>query len=78
LSARHLAAEPVALARLLVRRLITEAGLPSDALGAEPVERVRARATRGRGRDQIPGGVASITRGVLSVRSHAADMGAAA
>ena len=78
LSARHLAAEPVALARLLVRRLITDAGLPSDALGAEPVERVRARATRGRGRDQIPGGVASITRGVLSVRPHAADIGAAA
>jgi len=78
LSARHVAAEPVALARLLVRRLITEAGLPSDALGAEPVERVRARAARGRGRDEIPGGVASITRGVLSVHPHAVGLGAAA
>lgn len=77
-SVRHLCTEPAALARLLVRRLITEAGLPSDALGSEPVERVRARAARGRGRDQIPGGVATITRGVLSVTPHATGMEAAA
>ena len=50
----------------------------SDALAAEPVERVRARAARGRGRDEIPGGVASITRGVLSVHPHAVVLGAAA
>ncbi len=67
LGAPELASEPVALARILVRRLIVEAALPSDALGSEPVERVRARAARGRGRDQIPGGMATITRGVLRI-----------
>ncbi len=78
LSARDLAREPVALGRILVRRLISEAGLPSDALGSEPVERVRARAARGRGRDEIPGGVATVARGVLSVAPHAARRAEAA
>ena len=75
LGARDLAAEPAALARLLVRRLIAESGLPSDALGSGPVERVRARAARGRGRDEIPGGVAVIERGVLVVSPRVTDAG---
>ena len=57
-----LAAEPRALRRLLVRRLIAEAGLAGDALGGEPVARALGHRGRrsppqppGRGRGE-PGG----------------------
>ncbi len=75
LGARDLAAEPAALARLRGRRLLAESGRPSDALGSGPVERVRARAARGRGRDEIPGGVAVFERGVLVVSPRVTDAG---
>jgi tRNA(Ile)-lysidine synthase len=58
-----LRAEPPALRRLLIRRLVAEAGLPGDALGAEPVARTlglldgdAAVALPGGGRAAIEGG----------------------
>jgi tRNA(Ile)-lysidine synthase len=66
LDAASLLAERPALARLLVRRLIGEAGLPGEARAAEPVGRVLLAAARG-ARADLPGGLAVVERGVVLV-----------
>ncbi len=50
-----LAGEPEAMRRILVRRLIADAGLPADALGAAPLARTLALMERP-GRVGLPGG----------------------
>lgn len=57
--------QPVAVARLLVRALLDDAGLPADARGAGVVDAVLARAASARGTLQVPGGVVSVDAGVL-------------
>lgn len=60
-----LAAEPEAMRRILVRRLIAASGLPGDALAAAPLARVLALRPP-RGRVGLPGGgSASLERGRL-------------
>jgi tRNA(Ile)-lysidine synthase len=62
-----LRAEPESMRRLLVRRLVADAGLPGDALGAEPVARVLALLDGG-GAAALPGdGRAELVRGLLRV-----------
>ncbi len=62
-----LRAEPESMRRLLVRRLVADAGLPGDALGAEPVARVLALLDGG-GAAALPGdGRAEVVRGLLRV-----------
>jgi tRNA(Ile)-lysidine synthase len=59
--------EPEPMRRLLVRRLVAGAGLPGDALGAEPVARVIAL-LEGGGAVALPGdGRAALERGLLRV-----------
>jgi tRNA(Ile)-lysidine synthase len=59
--------EPEAMGRILVRRLISGAGLPGDALGAAPLARV-LRLLDGSGRVGLPGGgSAAIERGRLVI-----------
>jgi tRNA(Ile)-lysidine synthase len=65
LDATALAAEPVAIARLLVRRLLQQAGLPSAAHEAVALDAVLARAARGRGITEVPGGLVAVDGGVL-------------
>lgn len=65
LDAAALAAEPVAIARLLVRRLMQRAGLPSAAHEAVAVDAVLARAASGRGNTEVPGGIVAVDGGVL-------------
>lgn len=65
LDARLLGDEPVAVARLLVRGLLAGAQFPADALGAEVVASVLARAATGRGTLEVPGGLVAVERGVL-------------
>lgn len=65
LDASGLVAEPPALARLLARRLLTEAGMSGDALSSDVVEAVVAVATTGTGRRDVPGGFVAAERGVL-------------
>lgn len=60
--------EPPALRRLLVRRLVGEAGLGPPALERSRVERVLAL---GGGAVQLPGGTARVRMGVLMVRADA-------
>ena len=67
-----LRAEPESMRRLLVRRLVADAGLPGDALGAEPVARVLALLDGG-GAAALPGdGRAEVVRGLLRVERPAA------
>ena len=63
-----LRAEPPALRRLLVRRLVAEAGLPGDALGAEPVARALGLLD-GDGAVALPGGGRAAVEGGLLVVS---------
>jgi tRNA(Ile)-lysidine synthase len=71
LGAEALAAEPAPMRRLLVRRLIAEAGLPGEAMGAEPVARALALLDGGR-RAGLPGdGEAALARGRLVVSGPA-------
>jgi tRNA(Ile)-lysidine synthase len=65
LDAHLLAAEPVAIARILVRGLLADAGFPGDALSAEAVDAVLARARSGAGSTQVPGGLVAVDRGLL-------------
>jgi tRNA(Ile)-lysidine synthase len=65
LRADALAAEPVAMRRLLVRRLIAEAGLPGEAMGAEPLARALGLLDGGRRADLPGGGAAVLERGRL-------------
>jgi len=65
MDAAALRREPVAVARLLVRGLLHDAGLPGDAAAAGVVDAVLARASTGRGSTQVPGGVVAVDRGVL-------------
>ncbi|MFM9018305.1 MAG: tRNA lysidine(34) synthetase TilS [Actinomycetota bacterium] len=65
LDATALAAEPVAIARLLVRRLLQRAGLPSAAHEAVAVDAVLARAASDRGITEVPGGLVAVDGGVL-------------
>jgi tRNA(Ile)-lysidine synthase len=58
-------AEPAALARLLVRRALAEAGLPAEARETAVVERVLALTERVSGRREIPGGWVELLRGEL-------------
>ena len=52
--------------RLLVRRLVAEAGLPGDALGAEPVARVLGRSSTAAAPSRCPAtGAPSLERGLL-------------
>jgi tRNA(Ile)-lysidine synthase len=60
LSAAALASEPPAMRRLLIRRLIAEAGLPAGAAAAEPVARALALL------DGPPGGIADLGRGAIA------------
>ncbi len=67
LDAVALSAEPEAVRRLLVRRLVAEAGLPGDALGADALARVLGL-LGGAGTVNLPGdGAARLARGVLVV-----------
>ena len=78
LDPRALQAEPAALRRLLVRRLVAGAGLPADALGAEPVARVLALLD-GAGAVALPGdGRAAIEGGLLVVSGAPTAIPAAA
>ena len=65
LDAAALGREPVAIARLLTRRLLDDAGLPSAAREADAVDAVLARAAAGRGLTEVPGGVVAVDSGVL-------------
>lgn len=68
-----LGAEPEAMRRMLVRRLIAEAGLPGEALAAAPLARVLAM-TGPAARITLPGaGEAFHERGRLVIRGPAAD-----
>jgi tRNA(Ile)-lysidine synthase len=60
LAAAALASEPAAMRRLLVRRLMAEAGLPAGAAAAEPLARALALL------DGPPGGVADLRGGALA------------
>lgn len=60
-----LAAEPPALARLLVRRLLAHGGMSGDALSSDVVEAVVALAVTTSGRRDVPGGFAAVESGVL-------------
>ena len=64
LAVDRLAAEPVALRRLVVRRLLGEAGIGGDDVGARTVDAVLAVVT-GPARAELPGGVAVRTGGIL-------------
>jgi tRNA(Ile)-lysidine synthase len=78
LVAARLAEEPEAMRRILVRRLIADAGLPADALGSAALARVLALAGRP-GRAGLPGGgSAAIERGRLVVAAPPAAPPAAA
>ena len=61
-----LAAEPAAMRRILVRRLLTDHGLAGDALGAEAIRRVLAVAG-GLAGTQVPGGTVVREGGALVV-----------
>ena len=74
LDAGLLAAEPVAIARMLVRGLLADAGLPGDARSADVIDAVLARAGSGAGSTQVPGGLVAVDRGVLV--AEAAGQGA--
>ena len=65
LDAAALGREPVGVARLLVRDLMAAAGLQGDAMGADVVDAVLARAACGSGTTQVPGGMVAVDRGVL-------------
>lgn len=65
LNAAGLVAEPVAMGRLLVRRLLRDAGLAGDALAADVVDDVLARAAAGGPARDVPGGLVAVDRGVV-------------
>jgi tRNA(Ile)-lysidine synthase len=71
LSAAALAAEPPAMRRLLVRRLVAEAGLPAGAAAAAPLERALAllAGPPGAVADLGQGAIAALERGRLIVAS---------
>ena len=60
-----LATEPIAMRRLLVRRLLTDAGFSGDALAADVIDDITTRAIAGGPRRDIPGGIVCVDRGVL-------------
>lgn len=64
LAVAALAREPEPLRRLLVRRLLREAGLPGDAMARPPVERALAAAEAGV-RADLPGGSVEVRDGAL-------------
>ena len=68
-----LAAEPRAMRRLLARRLIAEAGLAGDALGAAPVARALETAADGRRRNLPGGGGVGLEGGRLVAFGPAAE-----
>jgi len=73
-----LAAEPPAMRRLLVRRLVADAGLPGDASGGDALARVTALC-EAPGVVNLPGdGRAAVERGVLVVSGPAEPPPAAA
>ena len=76
LSAAALAAEPPAMRRLLVRRLVAEAGLPAGAAAAAPLERALAllAGPPGAVADLGQGAIAALERGrlIASIRPGAA------
>jgi tRNA(Ile)-lysidine synthase len=76
LDAAALGREHAAVARLLVRRLLVDAGLRADALAGDVVEAVRARAAAGRGVTQVPGGIVAVDHGVLLAEAHGAAIAA--
>lgn len=65
LDAAGLVREPVAVARLLARRLIASAGLPAAAHESATVDAVLARASAGTGITEVPGGIVAVDTGVL-------------
>lgn len=65
LDAAGLVREPVAVARLLARRLLAAAGLPSAAHESGTVDAVLARASAGAGITEVPGGIVAVDAGVL-------------
>lgn len=73
LHAASLGDEPVAVARLLVRQLIIGAGLSADAMSADVIDAVLARAATGRGCTQVPGGRVAVDHGVLVAEARGAD-----
>lgn len=72
LDVARLGEQPVAVARLLVRALLDDAGFPADARAAEVVDAVLARAATARGTLQVPGGMVSVDAGVLVAEPAAA------
>jgi len=75
LDAGLLAAEPVAIARILVRGLLADAGLPADARSADVIDAVLARARSGAGSTQVPGGLVAVDRGILVAEAAGQDVG---
>lgn len=69
LDAAGLVVEPPAVARLLARRLIAEAGLPGDALARGVIDDVLECVATGTGRRDVPGGLIALDRGVLVVET---------
>ncbi len=65
LDAAGLCAEPVGIARMLARRLLSDSGLPAAAGESAAVDVVLARAAAGSGASEVPGGMVSVDRGVL-------------
>lgn len=73
LDAAALAREPVAIARLLARRLLAAAGLPAAAGGSAAVDEVLARAAVGSGMSEVPGGIVAVDSGVLVAEAREAQ-----
>ena len=67
-----LASEPTAMRRLLVRRLLTDAGLGGDALAADVIDDAVERALSGGPRRDIPGGLVCVDRGILVAEASGA------
>lgn len=70
LDAAGLFSEPAAMRRLLVRRLLWDAGLGGDALASDVIDDAVARASSGGSRRDIPGGLVCVERGILMVEAH--------
>jgi hypothetical protein len=74
LDAAVLASEPPALGRLLIRRLLREAGLGGEALARPPVERVLALARGERGGPlDVPGGAVRVEGGRVTASAGRDD-----
>ncbi len=78
IEAAALAREPVAIARLLARRLVAAAGLPAAAGESAVLDEVLARAAAGTGMSEVPGGIVAVDSGVLVAEARATQPAAVA